>query len=203
MLLISISSYKDLHISVAWGNTCKFYIRRNSNFGNRNGSSVERPLTSLSADATDLTALITGHFLTEEPLTHLIHIQCSNGQFTWKRKEINEIKNSFWQRGSRKYLLELQQHQKWRQSCDNIKLGMLLAVKANNIPALQYKLGRVIRGIKCRNGLIRAAKLKTFPGLLQIHKLASLLVKLGNREGFCLTRSIIAAKKTTKYWLTR
>lgn len=105
-----------------------------------------RPLTSLSSDPHDLSALTPGHFLTGQPLhaipeTELLHIPI-NRLTRWEL--IRQCPQDFWKRWTREYLTTLQGRQKWFNKDVNIKVDDLIIVEAPNCPPSIWRLGRII-----------------------------------------------------------
>ena len=75
-----------------------------------------RPITPMSADPNDLSALTPGHFLIGEPLTSTVDVNTeytSRGLITrWEL--VSKIKHDFWKQWSSEYLNELQFKYKWK-----------------------------------------------------------------------------------------
>nr|XP_041632303.1 uncharacterized protein LOC121502668 [Drosophila kikkawai] len=75
-----------------------------------------RPLTPMSSDPTDTSALTPGHFLIGEPLTAAPDANlASPGKTLVKRWElVSRLKQMFWDQWSMEYLQELQMRNKWK-----------------------------------------------------------------------------------------
>lgn len=102
-----------------------------------------RPITPLSSDPNDLTALTPGHFLIGEPLTALVDPQSVPQSISLIRRWdlVNHIKKEFWRRWSNEYLCELQRRYKWKQQGKNAQPGMMVLVKEDNLPPLKWRFG--------------------------------------------------------------
>ncbi|XP_043259315.1 uncharacterized protein LOC122401313 [Colletes gigas] len=106
-----------------------------------------RPLTPISSDPNDYIALTPAHFLIGDSLQTLpeyewTHVQ-TNRLSLWQHTQ--KIKQHFWSRWHREYLHELHTRCKWHTgNHKNIKEGMLVLVQEDNLPPLQWKLGRVL-----------------------------------------------------------
>lgn len=126
-----------------------------------------RPLTPLSSDPSDLTALTPGHFLigtalaaipernvSEVPLNRLKHWQLTQS-----------FHQRIWQRWSLEYIHMLQQRSKWTSSKNNIKIGDLVLVHTPSAP-LTWPLARVTGTHPGKDGIVRVVDLKTATGHL-------------------------------------
>ena len=75
----------------------------------------------------------------------------------WRR--VQYLTNEFWSRWKRKYLLNLQQRQKWHKKCRNAKIDDVVIVKDDTAPRNQWKLARVIDVYPGADGHVRKVKL--------------------------------------------
>jgi hypothetical protein len=125
-----------------------------------------RPLCPLSPDPNDLTALTPGHFLTLAPLTcfpepNLEHVKL-NRLSRWQL--LQRMHQSFWDRWHREYLHTLQQRSKWHKPQTDLSRGTLVLIKNDQVPPLQWNLGRVEDIHPGADGVIRVATVKTNGG---------------------------------------
>lgn len=129
-----------------------------------------RPITPLSNDPSDLSALTPGHFLIGRPLTNLpesnlVDISANRLQ-RWQRT--TQLFQQIWQRWSKDYLTQLQVRQKWPKSKGpEIEVGALVLLKEDNLPPLRWQLRRVIEVSTGKDGVIRVAAVRTDRGVLQ------------------------------------
>ena len=89
----------------------------------------------------------------------------------------------FWKRWSSEYITRLQQRPKWMQTHESITEGSLVIIRDENLPPLQWKLGRVIKVHPSKSDKhVRAVTLKTESGEIQrpIVKLCLLPVETQN-----------------------
>lgn len=142
-----------------------------------------RPLNPLSDDPNDIQALTPGHFLVGEPLiTPLPFIidpkPQSIGIRLWRDRQ--KMVQHFWDRWKEEYLVTLQERKKWRREKENIKVGQLVVIKAENFPPTSWALGRVIEVIISRDGLIRNVVVQTATTQLKrpVQKLCILPIEL-------------------------
>lgn len=125
-----------------------------------------RPLTALSDDPTEFSALTPAHFLIGRKLTSVSESylkdlpvnRLSNFQ------HIEKVKQHFWARWSKEYLLNLQQRSKWRSDSRLITTGSLVLLKDENLPPLKRKYGRIIQLYPGQDGITRVILLKTENG---------------------------------------
>ncbi|XP_017489088.1 PREDICTED: uncharacterized protein LOC108377342, partial [Rhagoletis zephyria] len=105
-----------------------------------------RPISAISDDPTDFTALTPGHFLVGGPLIALPEpniLDIKVGRLT-KWRQLQQMQQDFWKRWSAEYLHELQARHKWQITKANIKVGNLVLVRDERAPPTQWMLGRVL-----------------------------------------------------------
>lgn len=145
-----------------------------------------RPLTPVSSDAHDLTALTPGHFLIGEPLTAQIDTRANQptSSLATRWKLVSQLKHVFWNRWSKEYLSELQQRHKWRTASSNVQAGQLVIIKEDNVPVMKWPLGRIVKTYKGPDGFVRVVDVKTSSGIIKrpIHRLAPLINEKPNEE---------------------
>nr|XP_049702535.1 uncharacterized protein LOC126055847 [Helicoverpa armigera] len=115
-----------------------------------------RPLSPLSSDPTDPTPLTPGHFLVGRPLTSLPSAPI-NTKSPNRYQLIEKIRQDFWQRWRREFVAELQQRTKWKTRQHELRVGDLVILKEENVPPLQWRLGRVTRLYPGTDGVSRVA----------------------------------------------
>ncbi|XP_063979920.1 uncharacterized protein LOC135163945 [Diachasmimorpha longicaudata] len=105
-----------------------------------------RPLYAVSTDPNDLAALTPSHFLIGEELTSLPehdlqHVKV-NRLSPWQH--IQQMRQHFWNRWHKEYLNELNMKRKWSSGSHNITTGTMVLLRDDNIPSMQWKIGRII-----------------------------------------------------------
>ncbi|XP_075990291.1 uncharacterized protein LOC142985934 [Anticarsia gemmatalis] len=129
-----------------------------------------RPLTPLSSDPNDFTALTPSHFLIGRPLLSVPCTQVTdNTHITrldrWKR--IQYIRQHFWGRFHNEYTSLLQAKSKWFVSRGEVKPGTLVLIKDKTTPPLLWSLGRVTKTYPGVDGVTRVAEMKTRRGTIR------------------------------------
>ena len=106
-----------------------------------------RPLTPISSDPNDLLVLTPGHFLIGDALTSFrerdFRDTPSNRLSSWQH--IQRVKQHFWRRWHREYLNERNIRNKWSKGSHDIREGTVVVLREDNVPSMQWPLGRVIK----------------------------------------------------------
>ncbi|XP_068987632.1 uncharacterized protein [Bombus flavifrons] len=127
-----------------------------------------RPLTPISSDPKDPPVLTPGHFLIGDTLTSLrerdFRTVPSGRLSSWQR--IHQIKQYFWSRWNREYLNELTRRNKWDKGKHDIREGTVVILREDNVPSMQWPLGRVIKVHPGADGIIRTATVQTATSIL-------------------------------------
>ncbi|XP_038106655.1 uncharacterized protein LOC119766280 [Culex quinquefasciatus] len=106
-----------------------------------------RPLVPQTADPGDLNVITPGHLLIGRPFNAIpepAYDQLKPGTLT-RWQHLQKMRADFWKRWSAGYLSELQQRQKWNKQHTVVMEGDLVLLKEENVPALQWRLGRVVK----------------------------------------------------------
>ncbi|GFV64383.1 integrase catalytic domain-containing protein [Trichonephila clavipes] len=135
-----------------------------SNFAERRYLN-SRPLTPLSNDPQDLQPLTPGHFLIGAPMASFPDEVPSQPACLKKRWNlIQHLRSQFWKRWHLEYLNQLQQRTKWNKPRRNLKVNNMVLVKEDNLPPLQWSLGRVVKVFPGDDGAVRVVDVKTQRG---------------------------------------
>lgn len=129
-----------------------------------------RPISPISEDPNDLSALTPGHFLVGRPLTML-------PERNWENTKENRLSRyqrtqamfqHYWRRWHREYLHNLQQAYKWK-NCKNpeIYVGWLVVIHDENLPPMRWALGRIIAVHPGTDNVTRVVTLRTATGELK------------------------------------
>lgn len=126
-----------------------------------------RPLTPLSNDPSDLTALTPGHFLIGAPLVTIPETDFSDAPTNrlkhWQL--VQAFHQRIWQRWHLEYLHTLQQRSKWTHPHANLQVGDLVMVHCNSPPS-SWPLARITAVHPGMDGVVRVVDLKTVSGHL-------------------------------------
>lgn len=130
-----------------------------------------RPITPMSSDPSDLSALSPGHFLIGAPLTAIPHpdLQDLTTNRLTRFQLLTKLQQHFWSRWSREYLTQLQARTKWKDVNVNelLKPDTLVILKDDKLPPLQWKLGRITETHAGKDGHVRVVNVKTSNGIVQ------------------------------------
>ncbi|XP_046592768.1 uncharacterized protein LOC107217180 [Neodiprion lecontei] len=140
-----------------------------------------RPLTPLSSNPNDITALTPSHFLVGDSLllpTEHNYLKVPDNRLS-RWQHLQKVKQHFWNRWYQEYLSELQKRQKWHFNHSNLKVGTLVLLKEENLPPLQWLLGRVVEVHAGADNIVRVATVRTSTGLFKraVKKLCPLPVE--------------------------
>ncbi|UYV73344.1 hypothetical protein LAZ67_10002797 [Cordylochernes scorpioides] len=125
-----------------------------------------RPLTFVSNDPNELTALTPGHFLIGNAMRHDAESDHSTLNLRFRWSLIQPQRDYFWNRWSCEYLHQLQERRKWRTSHPDVNIGDLVMLKEQNKP-LQWKLARIVQIFPGEDDHVRVVLLRTPKGLLK------------------------------------
>ncbi|UYV79842.1 hypothetical protein LAZ67_18000896, partial [Cordylochernes scorpioides] len=125
-----------------------------------------RPLTFVSNDPNDLTALTPGHFLIGNAIRHDAESDHSALNLRSRWNMIQPQRDYFWNRWSCEYLHQLQERRQWRTSDPDVNIGDFVMLKEQNKP-LQWKLARIVQIFPGEDDHVRVVLLRTPKGLLK------------------------------------
>ncbi|XP_074114130.1 uncharacterized protein LOC141537182 [Cotesia typhae] len=127
-----------------------------------------RPLSALSDDPEDLSALTPGHFIRGAALNSIPEpsLTSVNESRPSQFQRIQERFQQFWNRWSAECLSAHQSISKWRYQQDDIKLGSLVLITDERLPPSKWPLARVIQLHPGKDGLTRVVTLKTATTIL-------------------------------------
>ena len=123
-----------------------------------------RPLTNVSNDPKDLSALTPNHMLLlREGTTLPPGVFSREDNYTRKRwRQVQYLSNIFWSRWTKEYLPLLQQRQRWVKPQKNLAVDDVVLVLDPKLPRGMWPLGRVLEVYSNRkDGLVPSVKVKT------------------------------------------
>lgn len=125
-----------------------------------------RPLTVLSSDPAEPTALTPSHFLHTAPLLSLPASEVDSGNLNLLHRHslLDKIVQSFWKRWRVEYLHSLQSREKWNTPSTPITPGTVVVIISDNTPPLSWPLAIVQKVHPSRDGITRVVSVKTAKG---------------------------------------
>lgn len=124
-----------------------------------------RPLTALSCDPAEPTALTPAHFLNTIPLNSLPTPEVQPKDLVQRHALLDRIVQSFWQRWRVEYLNQLQSRAKWNVPSIPIQEGTVVVIKTDNAPPLAWPLGLVEKVHPSnKDGVTRVVTVRTARG---------------------------------------
>ncbi|KAG7198908.1 hypothetical protein KM043_015726 [Ampulex compressa] len=128
-----------------------------------------KSLTPLSSDPSDLNVLTPAHFLIGGSMTTTVEPDLTDTPINWlsRWQHLEQQKQHFWRRWSKEYLHHLMQRPKWTiTSTRPLRSGDMVIVREDNLPPLQWLLGREEKTVPRADGEVRAATIRTSRGII-------------------------------------
>lgn len=128
-----------------------------------------RPLCRISGDPEDREPLTPAHFLIGRALKQPIFEKADAPPQSINRlyMQLQFQIQSFWKQWSSDYLQSLIQLPKWRSEQENLKVGQIVIIKADNIAPTYWAMGKITEIYKGSDGKVRSVLLKTQTGQLE------------------------------------
>ncbi|XP_065356304.1 uncharacterized protein LOC135950702 [Calliphora vicina] len=126
-----------------------------------------RPISAVSEDPSDITALTPGHFLRGAPLMTFPEQDCSNMSVLNRWEKLKAIHHQFAQRWKTDYLKSQHKRYKWKTSCKNMQIGDLVIVMDDLLPPHEWNLGRIEKTFSGSDGNVRTADVRTASGVIK------------------------------------
>lgn len=128
-----------------------------------------RPITLLSNDPNDLSALTPSHFLIGDHLSAYVELNILNIPVNrlsrWQ--QVEQIRQHFWQKWSREYLTQLQQRPINKSRSTKIDISTMVVIHEENLSPLKWQLGRVSAVHPGSDGIVRVVSINTRSGVLK------------------------------------
>ncbi|KAL1130802.1 hypothetical protein AAG570_012043 [Ranatra chinensis] len=125
-----------------------------------------RPITPLSSDPNDLSALTPGHFLVGRPLVAPPELFSASPPTSIIQNYtlLKNLSNQFWLRWHAEYLPQLRERSKWLRPTPNLQPGDLVLLEEANTPPLIWPMGRILKTHPGRDGVVRRVLVQTSSG---------------------------------------
>ncbi|XP_056647343.1 uncharacterized protein LOC130452005 [Diorhabda sublineata] len=122
-----------------------------------------RPLCPLSTNPLDPSPLTPAHFIIGRPLTSILEpVMILEKESRLSRyQKIENARQHFWTRWYKEYISELQQRSKWKTNHGELAEDILVLIKDDKLPPLNWKLGRVTKLFQGSDNISRAAEILT------------------------------------------
>ena len=106
-----------------------------------------RPITAVSDDPEDCSALTPNHFLLQKATQLPPGVFVKDDSFSRKRwRKVQFLAHQYWKRWIRQYLPTLQKRSKWVKSRRNVQIGDLVLIAEDNVLRNRWLMGRVMEG---------------------------------------------------------
>ena len=128
-----------------------------------------RPLTALSDDLEDLTALTPNHFLLGRDNASAPFMPSSERYHNLRKsfKTAQAYADMIWKRWTHEYLPQWNHKSRWsKEHVRNLKEGELVWLVDDSLKRCEYKLGRIIEIFTGNDGVVRSARVKKAHGEL-------------------------------------
>ncbi|GBN07296.1 hypothetical protein AVEN_160184-1 [Araneus ventricosus] len=125
-----------------------------------------RPLTPLSSDPSDISAITPGHFLIRSSLLDLPEPTNAQPKLTLsvRWQTIQDQRKQFWSRWSREYLHHLQHRPKWASPKRYLQVDDLVLVQDPVSSPLHWILGRIVKTFPGQDARTRVVVVRTHDG---------------------------------------
>ncbi|XP_075163165.1 uncharacterized protein LOC142235792 [Haematobia irritans] len=125
-----------------------------------------RPISAVSEDPSDLTALTPGHFLKGSPIMSFPETPSQNLSLLNRWTKLKALHHQFAIRWKEDYLKSLHKRYKWKNSGPNLKIGDLVVVMDDLLPPSDWRLGRIVNTHHGSDNNIRVADIKVASGII-------------------------------------
>ncbi|XP_059223637.1 uncharacterized protein LOC131997167 [Stomoxys calcitrans] len=119
-----------------------------------------RPISAVSEDPNDLTALTPGHFLKGSPIMSFLEPNAQDISLINRWLRLKAIHHQFATQWKEDYLKALQKRYKWKNTSPNVKIGDLVVVIDDLLPPSDWRLGRVVKTHAGSDSNTRVAEIK-------------------------------------------
>ncbi|XP_045508116.1 uncharacterized protein LOC123703948 [Colias croceus] len=177
----SIRSLKQ-HIKRVVGEQALTFEEYSTILAQIEGCLNSRPLCSITEDVEDLDFLTPSHFLNQRAENTLIET-AHDARTRWYL--VDKTFNDIWKRWKNEYLSQLTVRSKWLEPQRNLKIGDLVTIHDDIMPAGKWPVGRVVETHPGSDGLQLENKLYLKPDILEtklnpIHNLINSALPITN-----------------------
>ncbi|XP_046802957.1 uncharacterized protein LOC124418960 [Lucilia cuprina] len=125
-----------------------------------------RPLSLMSDNPNEISALTPGHFLIGAPLLSPPEPDYSSRSLSYANRwqKLNVLHHHFACRWKEEYLKELHKRIKWKYPQRKFAVGDLVAIKKDHLPPNEWRLGRIQKVSPGQDNNVRVAEIITSTG---------------------------------------
>ena len=121
-----------------------------------------RPITAVSDDPEDCSALTPNHFLLQKATQLPPGVFVKDDSFSRKRwRKVQFLADHYWKRWIQEYLPTLQKRSKWVKSRRNVQIGDLVLIAEDNVLRNRWPMGRVMEVFCGEDGEVRSVKIRS------------------------------------------
>lgn len=125
-----------------------------------------RPISAVSEDPSDVTALTPGHFLTGKPIMAFPEPKSDNTSVANRWQKLKALQQQFAIRWREDYLKSLHKRYKCKNSTPNRKPGDLVVIIDDSLPPNEWMLGRIEATRDSSDNHVRVADIRTATGII-------------------------------------
>ncbi|XP_065368962.1 uncharacterized protein LOC135961390 [Calliphora vicina] len=125
-----------------------------------------RPISSLSEDPSDLTALTPGHFLRGGPIMSFPEQTNDNLSLINRWEKLKAIHHKLSLQWKEEYLKSMHKRYKWKFSTPNLKVGDFVVVMDDLLPPCEWRLGRIEKVHSGSDHHVRVVDVRTQNGTI-------------------------------------
>ncbi|XP_075163176.1 uncharacterized protein LOC142235803 [Haematobia irritans] len=125
-----------------------------------------RPISAMTEDPSDLTALTPGHFLRGSPLLALPEPISPKLSLNNKWTKLKALHHQFAIRWKEDYLKAMHKRYKWMSPTPNLKVDELVVVIDDLLPPYEWLLGRITKTHSGSDNKVRVSDIRTASGII-------------------------------------
>ena len=127
----------------------------------------QRPLTYIGSDPKNPQPITPAHLALGRGLRSVPDVpSCDGGNVTKRYRHLQNLLKHFWARWSKEYLPTLLKRKKWFTEMKLPKIGDVCLITEENCSRPSWRIGRITKTMKGKDGLVRTFKLKTAKGFV-------------------------------------
>lgn len=130
------------------------------------GALNSRPISAVSEDPSDTTALTPGHFLRGVPLLSFPEPPSENLSLVNRWEKLKTLHHQFAIRWKNDYLKSHQKRYKWQTASPNLKVDDFVVIMDDLLPPHEWRLGRIKRTFLGTESNVRIADVRTANGTM-------------------------------------